>query len=172
MPLPAERALRKLGRDLALARRKRGISTNDIAVALTAAERFGLKAAESKKILREVFTAISGWRKTGRQLRLKASTLDAYDTQQTVEMWSSPDFSQLTTQRHEQVFIGNSADLAYVPAPAPEHGFTDGLSGQWILECVCGKEIPVDPRQRISKISEPLAPEDFVLPAMVCARVG
>jgi transcriptional regulator with XRE-family HTH domain len=31
MPLPAERALRKLGRDLALARRKRGISTHDMA---------------------------------------------------------------------------------------------------------------------------------------------
>ena len=31
MPLPAERALRKLGRDLALARRKRDISTSDMA---------------------------------------------------------------------------------------------------------------------------------------------
>ena len=46
--------------------------------ALAAATRFGLKAAESKKILREVFTAVSGWRKTGRQLRIKAATLDAY----------------------------------------------------------------------------------------------
>lgn len=46
--------------------------------ALAAAGRFGLKPAESKKILREVFTAVSGWRKTGRQLRLKASTLDTY----------------------------------------------------------------------------------------------
>jgi len=46
--------------------------------ALAAAGRFGLKSAESKKILREVFTAVSGWRKTGRQLRLKASTLDTY----------------------------------------------------------------------------------------------
>jgi transcriptional regulator with XRE-family HTH domain len=34
MPLPAERALRKLGRDLALARRKRGISTLDMAARL------------------------------------------------------------------------------------------------------------------------------------------
>jgi len=49
-----------------------------IAVAMAAAGRFGLKAAESKKILREVFNAVSGWRKTGRQLRLKASTLDVY----------------------------------------------------------------------------------------------
>ena len=49
-----------------------------IASALAAAPRFGLKATESKKILREVFTAIPGWRKTGRQLRLKASTLDTY----------------------------------------------------------------------------------------------
>jgi len=46
--------------------------------ALAAAGRFGLKPAEAKKILRVVFTAVSGWRKTGRQLRLKASTLDAY----------------------------------------------------------------------------------------------
>ncbi len=49
-----------------------------IALALAAASRFGLKASESNKILGEVFTAVSGWRKTGRQLRLKASTLDAY----------------------------------------------------------------------------------------------
>lgn len=49
-----------------------------IASALAAAPRFGLKATESKKMLREVFAAVSGWRKTGRQLRLKASTLDAY----------------------------------------------------------------------------------------------
>ena len=34
MPLPAERALRKLGRDLAIARRKRGISTGDMAARL------------------------------------------------------------------------------------------------------------------------------------------
>ena len=51
-----------------------------IAGALAAAARFGLKATESKKIFREVFTAVSGWRKTGRQLRLKASTLDAYSS--------------------------------------------------------------------------------------------
>jgi transcriptional regulator with XRE-family HTH domain len=31
MPLPATHALRKLGRDLALARRRRGISTSDMA---------------------------------------------------------------------------------------------------------------------------------------------
>jgi len=49
-----------------------------IANALAAAPRFGLKTTDSKKILGEVFTAVSGWRKTGRQLRLKASTLDAY----------------------------------------------------------------------------------------------
>ena len=34
MPLPATQALRKLGRDLALARRKRGLSTNDMAARL------------------------------------------------------------------------------------------------------------------------------------------
>jgi len=51
-----------------------------IAAALDAASRFGLKAAEGKTILREVFTAVSDWRKTGRQLRIKAGTLDAYAT--------------------------------------------------------------------------------------------
>ena len=49
-----------------------------VANALAAGPRFGLKAAESKKILHEVFTAVSGWRKTGKQLRLKASALDSY----------------------------------------------------------------------------------------------
>src|SRR6266498_4173272 len=49
-----------------------------IAGALAAAPRFGLKTTEAKKILREVFTAVSGWRNTGRRLRLKALTLDAY----------------------------------------------------------------------------------------------
>jgi transcriptional regulator with XRE-family HTH domain len=34
MPLPAARALRKLGRDLALARRKRSLSTSDMAARL------------------------------------------------------------------------------------------------------------------------------------------
>jgi len=51
-----------------------------IAVALAAAERFGLKPAESKKILREVFNAVSGWRTTGRKLRLSAAVLDTYAT--------------------------------------------------------------------------------------------
>lgn len=49
-----------------------------IASALAAAPRFGLRAAEAKQILRMVFMVVSGWRNTGRQLRLKASTLDAY----------------------------------------------------------------------------------------------
>jgi len=49
-----------------------------IASALAVAQRFGLKTVESKEILREVFTAVFGWRKAGRRLRLKASTLEAY----------------------------------------------------------------------------------------------
>ncbi len=51
-----------------------------IDAALAAAARFGLKAAEAKTILREVLTAVSDWRKTARQLRIKATTLDAYAT--------------------------------------------------------------------------------------------
>lgn len=49
-----------------------------IANAIAAAPRIGLKSSESKKILREVVTVISGWCKTGRRLRLKTPTLDAY----------------------------------------------------------------------------------------------
>jgi serine/threonine-protein kinase HipA len=51
---------------------------SSIALALAAAPRFGLKVGETRKILREVFMNVSGWRKTGRQLRLSASTLDDY----------------------------------------------------------------------------------------------
>ena len=49
-----------------------------IAGALAVAGRFGLKAPAAKSILREVFTAVSAWRRTGRRLRLKGATLDAY----------------------------------------------------------------------------------------------
>ena len=49
-----------------------------IDLTLVMAGRFGLKPTEAKAILREIYTAVSGWRKTGRQLRLKASTLEAY----------------------------------------------------------------------------------------------
>lgn len=49
-----------------------------IASAIAAAPRFGLKVSVAKQILRAVFTAVSDWRKTGRQLRLKASVLDTY----------------------------------------------------------------------------------------------
>lgn len=49
-----------------------------IAAALAAAPRFSLKTAAAKIILREVLAAVSGWRKTGKRLRIKASTLDAY----------------------------------------------------------------------------------------------
>jgi hypothetical protein len=45
---------------------------------LEVAVRFGIKAPAAKTILREVFTAVSAWRQTGRRLRLKAATLDAY----------------------------------------------------------------------------------------------
>jgi serine/threonine-protein kinase HipA len=49
-----------------------------IAAALAAAPRFGLCATAARAILREVFTVVSAWRGIGRELRLKASTLDAY----------------------------------------------------------------------------------------------
>ncbi len=51
-----------------------------IVAALAAGARFGLTPASAKSILNEVVSAVSGWRKTGRFLRLKAQTLDAYAT--------------------------------------------------------------------------------------------
>lgn len=51
-----------------------------IAGALDAAPRFGVRAAEANSILREVVAAVSDWRATGRRLRIKAMTLDAYAT--------------------------------------------------------------------------------------------
>jgi serine/threonine-protein kinase HipA len=49
-----------------------------IAGALAVAGRFGIKAPVAKSILREVFIAVSAWRRTGGRLRLKGATLDAY----------------------------------------------------------------------------------------------
>jgi serine/threonine-protein kinase HipA len=51
-----------------------------MAAALDAAPRFGLKPTEAKKIVREVYSAVSGWRQTGKKLRMKSSTLEAYAT--------------------------------------------------------------------------------------------
>jgi serine/threonine-protein kinase HipA len=51
-----------------------------IAAALAAASRFNLSLKEAQTILREVLAAVSDWRKTGRRLRIKAATLDAYAT--------------------------------------------------------------------------------------------
>lgn len=51
-----------------------------IAAALAAAPRFGLDGREARSILRKVVRTVSTWRAIGRQLRLKASTLDAYAT--------------------------------------------------------------------------------------------
>jgi serine/threonine-protein kinase HipA len=51
-----------------------------IEAAIDAGPRFGLKGAESKAILAEVYAAVADWRKVGRQLHLKAATLEAYST--------------------------------------------------------------------------------------------
>lgn len=48
--------------------------------ALQAAPRFGLKLGEAKNILDEVFSAVSGWEKVARRLKLKASVLESYAT--------------------------------------------------------------------------------------------
>ena len=49
-----------------------------IEATLAAAPRFGLKPADARKILREVVDVVDNWRATGRRLRIKATTLDAY----------------------------------------------------------------------------------------------
>lgn len=51
-----------------------------IAAALSAVSRFNLSLGEAQTILRDVLAAVSDWRKTGRRLRIKAATLDAYAT--------------------------------------------------------------------------------------------
>jgi serine/threonine-protein kinase HipA len=51
-----------------------------IAAALAVAPRFNLKLSEAKTVLTKVLVAVSDWRKTGRMLRIKAVTLDAYAT--------------------------------------------------------------------------------------------
>src|ERR1039457_3798399 len=93
-------------------------------------------------------------------------------TDQTMFVWSIPDFPPLTPQRDKQVFIGNSAEFAYVLAPTPDHGTANNWTRQWIFISVRREKIPVDTGQRISKIREPLAPADFVRPLMVDTRVG
>lgn len=49
-----------------------------IDAALAAAPRFGLKATAAKSIVREVFSAVTDWRKTAKKLRIPVRTLDAY----------------------------------------------------------------------------------------------
>jgi serine/threonine-protein kinase HipA len=51
-----------------------------IEIAVSVAPRFGIKASEAKKILGDVLTTLSAWRKVGRKLGLKARTLDDYDS--------------------------------------------------------------------------------------------
>jgi hypothetical protein len=51
---------------------------SSLAVAMEVASRFGLKPQIARKILGEVFTAVRGWRDTGKLLRLKTGTLNAY----------------------------------------------------------------------------------------------
>lgn len=51
---------------------------SSIAGALHHADRFGIRPREAMTILRQVVDSVRTWRKTGRQLRIKASTLDAY----------------------------------------------------------------------------------------------
>ena len=48
-----------------------------VAGALAVAGRFGIKAPAAKSILREIFSAVSAWRRTGTRLRLKGATFDA-----------------------------------------------------------------------------------------------
>lgn len=51
-----------------------------IGAALAAAPRFGLKSTEAKSILRKILGVVLSWRKTGKQLGIKARPLEAYAT--------------------------------------------------------------------------------------------
>ncbi len=51
---------------------------SSLAGALNYAGRFGIGEREAKAILRQTVEAVQAWRTTGRQLRIKAATLDAY----------------------------------------------------------------------------------------------
>ena len=69
----------------ALARADRANRTNFFPAGCATAQhlrqpRFGLKTDEEKTILRGVFAAVTRWRETGLKLRLKAATLDAYES--------------------------------------------------------------------------------------------
>jgi len=55
-----------------------GVGEPSLELALGIAKRFGLRPTAAKTILREVFVAVSGWRKAGVRLGLPARTLDAY----------------------------------------------------------------------------------------------
>jgi hypothetical protein len=37
---------------------------------------------------------------------------------------------------------------------------------------VCCKKVPVNTRERVGKVSEPLAPPDLLKPLVICARVA
>jgi serine/threonine-protein kinase HipA len=50
----------------------------NVAVALDAAPRFGLRAPEAKAILREVLAVVVDWRQTARRLRLSSASVAAY----------------------------------------------------------------------------------------------
>ena len=51
---------------------------SSVAVALDAAPRFGLRAADARAILREVLAVVRQWRRSARRLRLSAGTISAY----------------------------------------------------------------------------------------------
>jgi serine/threonine-protein kinase HipA len=53
---------------------------SSIAEALAVASRFGLRMAEARSVLEEVFRAVSGWRRVAGTLRLNAATLEVYAT--------------------------------------------------------------------------------------------
>jgi serine/threonine-protein kinase HipA len=51
-----------------------------IASALDATPRFGMKRAEALAVMRDIYTVVSHWRSTGKQLRIGAGTLSTYAT--------------------------------------------------------------------------------------------
>jgi transcriptional regulator with XRE-family HTH domain len=79
IPLPAARALQKLGQHLALARRKRGISTEDMAARLfvTRATLYRLEKGDPRIAIGTLATAAFVLQLTDRLANLAAPEMDA-----------------------------------------------------------------------------------------------
>ena len=98
-----------------------------IDAAIAAAPRFGLKTGTAKTIVREVFSAVSNWRKTAEKLRIPLCTLDAYasafEHPFMIKRASSPEISAVirssTLLKDLQTEVAKFEDNLRADAPRP-----------------------------------------------------